>query len=146
MNTEFELFPGKNLSGLFSDIYTNQKTKKLRISGLIKDVKDLLKSATDYATLGPLLRDLVDSSIKNDDSLVKLATIAQRIISASIQSDGVDAGVLTDAEKEQILKEIDETVAESNVINDAKVDELADELDELKGKLTTNEQKNRGLK
>jgi hypothetical protein len=140
MNTEFELFPGKNLSGLFSDIYTNQKTKKLRISGLIKDVKDLLKSATDYATLGPLLRDLVDSSIKNDDSLVKLATIAQRIISASIQSDGVDAGVLTDAEKEQILKEIDETVAESNVINDAKVDELADELDELKGKLTTNEQ------
>ena len=140
MNTEFELFPGKNLSGLFSDIYTNQKTKKLRISGLIKDVKDLLKSATDYATLGPLLRDLVDSSIKNDDSLVKLATIAQRIISASIQSDGVDAGVLTDAEKEQILKEIDETVAESNVINDAKVDELADELDELKGKLSTNEQ------
>ena len=140
MNTEFELFPGKNLSGLFSDIYTNQKTKKLRISGLIKDVKDLLKSATDYATLGPLLRDLVDSSIKSDDSLVKLATIAQRIISASIQSDGVDAGVLTDAEKEQILKEIDETVAESNVINDAKVDELADELDELKGKLTTNEQ------
>ena len=140
MNTEYELFPGKNLSGLFSDIYTNQKTKKLRISGLIKDVKDLLKSATDYATLGPLLRDLVDSSIKNDDSLVKLVTIAQRIISASIQSDGVDAGVLTDAEKEQILKEIDETVAESNVINDAKVDELADELDELKGKLTTNEQ------
>ncbi len=140
MNIEFELFPGKNLSGLFSDIYTNQKTKKLRISGLIKDVKDLLKSATDYATLGPLLRDLVDSSIKNDDSLVKMATIAQRIISASIQSEGVDAGVLTDAEKEQILKEIDETVVESNVINDAKVDELADELDELKGKLTTNEQ------
>ena len=27
MSTEFELFPGKNLSGLFKDIYDNQQTR-----------------------------------------------------------------------------------------------------------------------
>ena len=27
MSTDFELFPGKNLSGLFKDIYDNQQNK-----------------------------------------------------------------------------------------------------------------------
>ena len=30
MSTDFELFPGKNLSGLFKDIYENQQNKKSR--------------------------------------------------------------------------------------------------------------------
>ena len=28
MSTHFELFPGKDLSGLFKDIYDNQQNKK----------------------------------------------------------------------------------------------------------------------
>ena len=31
MSTNFELFPGKDLSGLFKDIYDNTKSKKVRI-------------------------------------------------------------------------------------------------------------------
>jgi len=138
MSTDFELFPGKNLSGLFADIYQNQKTKKIKISSLLNDVKGLVTSAQDYATLGPLLRDLVDSSIKNDDSLVKLATIAQRIMTVSITTDGAAGGILTDAEKEQLLKEIDETVAETNEVTD-DVTKMESELDEIKKKIKTDE-------
>jgi len=140
MSTEFELFPGKDLSGLFSDIYSNQRTKKVRISQLITDVKKLLVTSQDYSVLGHLLRDLVDSSIKNDDSLVKLATIAQRLISTSMQTEA-DGGsmALTDAEKLQLLKEIDETVAASNEVTELKVDEMAGELDVLKEKIKTDE-------
>ena len=35
MSTDFELFPGKNLSGLFEDIYNNQINKKKHISEVI---------------------------------------------------------------------------------------------------------------
>jgi hypothetical protein len=68
MSTEFELFPGKSLGGLFKDIYDNQQTKKLRISELIAEMKKSVRHAGDMAVIGPIIRDMVDSSIKNDDS------------------------------------------------------------------------------
>jgi len=140
MNTEFELFPGKNLSGLFADIYKNQQSKKIKISSLINDIKLLVKTSQDYSMLGSLLKDLVDSSIKNDDSLVKLATIAQRIISTTISADDGSGGMLTDDEKEQLLRDIDETVAGTNDVTDEKVGEMSSELDDITKKMKTNEQ------
>lgn len=143
MNTEFELFPGKNLSELFKDIYTNQQHKKQRISLLINDIRKVIKDSnnrkvSDYAVLGPILKDLVDSSIKNDDSLVKLATLAQRIISSTITSDGSD-GILSEVEKSQLMKELEEevdnVVKEAAELTESKIDELSDEMDELKEKL-----------
>ena len=83
MSTDFELFPGKNLSGLFEDIYNNQINKKRHISELIAEMKKSIRHAGDMAVLGPIIKDLVDSSVRNDDQLLKLATIAQRIVASS---------------------------------------------------------------
>jgi len=82
MSTDFELFKGKNLSSLFEDIYNNQLSKKQKISGLIEELKKMVKHAGDVASIGPVLSSLIDSSVKNDDQLVKLATIATKIIAA----------------------------------------------------------------
>ena len=114
MSTEFELFPGKDLGGLFKDIYDNQQTKKLRISELIAEMKKLIRHSGDMAVMGPIIRDLIDSSIKNDDSLVKMAAIVQRIIGASQKAEG-DVGFLSDDEKEQLLHQLEETVHASVV-------------------------------
>ena len=86
MSTDFELFPGKNLSGLFKDIYENQENKKQRISELIAEMKKVIRHAGDMAVIGPIIKDLVDTSVKNDDSLIKMAAIAQRIIGAHTKS------------------------------------------------------------
>jgi hypothetical protein len=134
MSTDFELFPGKNLGGLFKDIYDNQQTKKLRISELIAEMKKLIRHSGDMAVMGPIIRDLIDSSIKNDDSLVKMAAIAQRIIGAQHKAEG-DAGFLSNEEKEQLLKELEETVHEVADEQDIKVDELTNEIEELKQKV-----------
>ena len=104
MSADFELFPGKNLGGLFKDIYDNQQTKKLRISELIAEMKKLIRHSGDMAVMGPIIRDLIDSSIKNDDSLVKMAAIAQRIIGAQHKAEG-DAGFLSNEEKELIQQQ-----------------------------------------
>ena len=134
MSTDFELFPGKNLSGLFKDIYDNQQNKKQRISELIAEMKKVIRHAGDMAVIGPIIKDLVDTSVKNDDSLIKMAAIAQRIIGAQHKAEG-DSGFLSDEEKEQLLKQLDETIAEVADEQDQRVDELTNEIEELKQKV-----------
>jgi len=134
MSTDFELFPGKNLSGLFKDIYDNQQNKKVRISELIAEMKKVIRHAGDMAVIGPIIKDLVDTSVKNDDALIKMAAIAQRIIGAQHKAEG-DSGFLSDEEKEQLLKQLDETIAEVADEQDLKVDDLTNEIEELKQKV-----------
>jgi hypothetical protein len=134
MSADFELFPGKNLGDLFKDIYDNQQTKKLRISELIAEMRKLIRHSGDMVVMGPIIRDLIDSSIKNDDSLVKMAAIAQRIIGASHKAEG-DVGFLSNDEKEQLLKDLEETVYQVADENDIRVDSLTNEIEELKQKV-----------
>ena len=131
MSTDFELFPGKNLSGLFKDIYDNQQNKKQRISELIAEMKNVIRHAGDMAVIGPIIKDLVDTSVKNDDSLIKMAAIAQRIIGAQHKAEG-DTGFLSDDEKEQLLSQLEETAKEVVDDQEQKVDELTNEIEELK--------------
>jgi hypothetical protein len=129
MSTDFELFPGKNLSGLFEDIYNNQITKKRNISELIAEMRKLIRHSGDMAVIGPILKDLIDSSVRNDDQLVKLATIAQRIIASNQKSEG-DSGFLTEAEREQLLSEIEYVSDEVQ-----RMDDIQNEIEEVKQKL-----------
>jgi hypothetical protein len=129
MSTEFELFKGKSLSGLFEDIYNNQVSKKQKISSLIEELKKMVRHAGDMGSLGPIIGGLVDSSVRNDDQLVKLATIATKIIASEKKTEGQD-GFLTEFEKNQLLKDLEDTKEEVE-----RVDDLEFELEELKKKI-----------
>jgi len=129
MSTDFELFPGKNLSGLFQDIYNNQITKKKNISDLIAEMRKMVRHAGDMAVVGPILKDLIDTSVRNDDQLVKLATIAQRIMLANQKNDG-EEGFLSAAEREQLLSEIESVQDEVQ-----RMDSIENDLEEVKQKL-----------
>jgi|GEM_PF-806794 hypothetical protein len=137
MSTNFELFPGKDLSGLFKDIYDNQQNKKSRISELIAEMKKVIRHSGDMAVIGPIIKDLVDTSVRNDESLIKMAAIAQRMIGAQNKAEG-DSGFLTDKEKEQLLSQLEDTIAEVSDEHDTKVDELTNEVEELKQKVNKN--------
>ena len=129
MSTEFELFPGKNLSGLFEDIYNNQINKKKHISEVIFELRKMVRHAGDMAVIGPIIKDLIDTSVRNDDQLVKLATIAQRIIASNQKSEG-ETGFLTEAEREQLLAEIEQVQDDIE-----RMDTLENEIEEVKQKL-----------
>ena len=66
-----------------------------------------------------------------------MAAIAQRIIGAQNKTEG-DSGLLSDREKEQLLKQLDETIHEVADEQELKVDELTNEIEELKQKVNTN--------
>lgn len=117
MSTEFELFPGKNLSGLFQDIYNNQLNKKQKISELIVELKKLIKHSGDVALIGPIIKDLIDTSVKNDDQLIKMAQIAQRIMN-SVKRVEEGGAFLSEEEKQQLLKDLEEAKYESEQTDD----------------------------
>jgi len=130
MTNDFELFKGKNLSGLFEDIYNNQVQKKVKISSLIEEVRVLVKNQHDLSVLAPIINDMISQSIRNDEHLIKLATIAQRLIVSQNKSEG-DDGFLSEEEKQQLLDQLEHTKQEVTETTDS----LGYEIDEIKSKL-----------
>jgi hypothetical protein len=120
MSVEFELFPGKNLSGLFQDIYNNQLNKKQKISELIVELKKLIKHSGDVALIGPIIKDLIDTSVRNDEQLIKMAQIAQRIMN-SVKRVDEGGAFLSEEEKQQLLKDLEEIQYESEKTDDVDV-------------------------
>ena len=134
MSTSFELFPGKDLSGLFKDIYDNQQNIKSRISELIAEMKKVIRHSGDMAVIGPIRKDLVDTSVRNDESLIKMAAIAQRMIASKDKVEG-DTGFLTDKEKEQLLQQLEDVVETASDEIGNQVDDITNEVEELKQKV-----------
>ena len=108
MSTEFELFKGTNFSDLMRDIYHNSKKKSRQIDLLIKTLEPMIKNTGDATVVVPMIKDYLDVAVKNDDALIKLAAVVQRIISAnSKDEDGNEFG-LTDEERTKLLAEAEE--------------------------------------
>lgn len=74
-----ELFEGKNLSDLFEEIYNNSASKRDKIKELINSLIPLIDGIGDATLLVPLIKEYMDISVKNDDQLIKLAQIVQRL-------------------------------------------------------------------
>ena len=134
MASEFQLFDGKNLSSLFKDIYENQQTKKKNISEMIESLRKLIRNVGEATVLAPIIKDLIDSSIKNDDLLIKLATIAQRLAAAEAKGIGED-GWLSETEKAQLLQDMEDTINEVEKKSDEKLVDIQIEIEEIKTKL-----------
>ena len=118
----------------FKDIYENQQVKKKNISDMIESLRKLIKNVGEATVLAPIIRDLIDSSIKNDDHLIKLATIAQRLAAAEAKGIGED-GWLSEHEKAQLLTELEDTVNEIDKKNDEKLLDIQVEIEDIKTKL-----------
>ena len=108
--SEIELFKGKNLSDLFEEIYTNSKHKRDQIKELIASLSPLIEGIGDATLLVPLSKDYLDIGVKNDEQLVKLAQIVQRVSSdkkaASADQDWWNSGDIQD-----LIKSSEETDA-----------------------------------
>ncbi len=110
MENDIKLFGDKNFSDLSEEIYNNTKLKKTQIDLLIQEVHGYIQGIEDIAIVGPIIKELMDVGIKNDDNLVKLATLYQRIMSKQ-PIDESDVGLLSEEEKEQLMASL-EDVAE----------------------------------
>ncbi len=102
-----EVFDDKKLTDILKDIHDNALSKRATISGVITQLTGLIKTAEDAVMLAPLIREFYDVSVKNDEQLVKVATIVQRTISAEAYQNNPQNdpdGFMTDAEKERLIE------------------------------------------
>ena len=103
-NFDDEIFDGKKFSDILKEIYDNQKKKQKQVSGLIQELKHLINDIGDATLIVPLIKEYMELGIKNDEALIKVATIFQRIF-ANEGKDEEGFGI-SEAEKEQLLKDI----------------------------------------
>jgi len=107
MDKDTKLFKDKSFSDIMSDIYSNQKKKDRQIKLLIAQLEPMVKNLNDAAVVVPLIKEYLDISVRNDDALIKLAAIVQRMMK---DSNSGEAGglILSDEEKRQLMDAIDE--------------------------------------
>ena len=111
------LFDNKSFSDLLKEIHGNQKKKAKQLASLIAELRPLVQSLGDATVVVPLIKEYMEISVKNDDQLIKMAAIVQRL-STGAANNG-DGGLLTDAEMSQLMdvaEEIAKTVEEPKQI------------------------------
>ena len=104
-----EIFDGKSFEDLTKDIYDNQQNKKLQLDLLIQEIHGMIQTLDDAVLVTPMIKELFEVSVKNDEHLVKLASVWQRIISRTSSGDE-ESMLLSDAEKEDLINALQEDV------------------------------------
>ena len=115
MSQDFKVFEGKSLQDLFKDIYDNSETEtKKQIDVLVQRCNKVFVPMPLAVAIIPMLKDYMEVHVKNDEQLVKLAGIVQKLVTA--QSKGAEGEFgLSEKEKEQLLANIATDVAEIQV-------------------------------
>ena len=100
------VFGSKKFSDILEEIYNNQKKKDKQISALIAELKPLVQEIGDATLIVPLIKEYLEISVKNDEQLIKMATIIQRM--ANNAATNADGGFgISEEEKAQLLAELD---------------------------------------
>ena len=128
MSTDYEIFKGKTLGDVFKDIYDNSHTNKKQLEVLMKEVVGFIKDGDTAIQIIPMLKEYLEINVKNDEQLVKLATIVQRITAAEKRvSDAGEEFGLSESEKEQLMDAIEENVQELQNKQDEIIQDIKQE-------------------
>ena len=122
-----EIFEGKTFQDLTKDIYENTQNKKKQIDLLVSEIHGFITTIDDVILVAPIIKEYMEVSVKNDEHLVKLAGVLQRIITKSSGADE-ESILLSDAEKDELMETLQETV------NDLQKE--SDRLSDIKDKTT----------
>ena len=123
MAKDKEIFEGKTFQDLTRDIYENSQKKKLQIDLLIQEIHGFITTIDDVVMVAPIIKEYMDVAGKNDEHLVKLAGVIQRIIAKSSGGDE-ESFLLSDAEKEDLILALQDDVED--------IQREADKIDALK--------------
>ena len=104
MDNEFEIFEGKQFKELCKDIYDRSDNKKEQLDLLISELRPMVKNIDDAVQIVPLIQGYLEVSVRNDEQLVKLAQVVQRLQNAKVE--GGTGSLLSEAEKEQLWQEV----------------------------------------
>ena len=117
MKSKDEIFEGKSFQDLTKDIYKNTTDRKLQIDLLIQEIHGFIQTIDDVVMVAPIIKEYMDVAVKNDEHLVKLAGVIQRIIAKSSGGDE-ESFLLSESEKEDLISALQEDVNHIQKEND----------------------------
>lgn len=110
MSLDKEIFNGKTLSDLFGEIHDNSTQTRAQIKALISELKPLIENIGDATLIVPMIKEYMEIGVKNDEHLIKLATVVQRIETA--QAKGESNEMFDFSELQDLLEESNSTADE----------------------------------
>lgn len=122
MSFDKEIFEGKSLSNLFSEIYDNSKETKGQIKSLIGELKPLIENIGDATLIVPMIKEYMEIGVKNDEHLIKLATVVQRMENAAAKGGGDEQWDFS--ELQDLLEETQEVQQEVDQVDKPEEDGL----------------------
>ena len=106
MSNDYEIFKGKSLSSLFQDIYENKNYNRKQLDVLTKNITSMIKDGDTAVQIVPMIKEYLEINVRNDELLVKLANIVQKIISAESKGEAESEFGLSEIEKQDIMNTI----------------------------------------
>ncbi len=100
------IFKGKTLSDIFAEIHDNSSTTRNQVSGLIAELKPLIENVGDATLIVPMIKEYMEIGVKNDEHLIKMAAIIQRLESSA--SKGGSEDFFDPSELADLLEEMEE--------------------------------------
>ena len=106
MSQQFEktVFGNKKFSDLLEEIYNNQKRREAQVTALISELKPMVSDIGDATLIVPLIKEYMEIGVKNDDELIKMATLVQRALNSTSEDGSLG---ISDEEKAQLLEEME---------------------------------------
>jgi len=106
MSQQFEktVFGTKKFSDLLEEIYNNQKRRESQVTALISELKPMVTDIGDATLIVPLIKEYMEIGVKNDEALIKMATLVQRALNSTSEEGGLG---ISDDEKQQLLEEME---------------------------------------
>ena len=118
MSIDYEIFKGKSLSSLFEDIYKDTEYNRKQLDILTKELVQFIKDGDTAVQIVPMIKEYLEINVKNDDQLVKMAGIVQRLISTEARAGAEDEFGLSEEEKTQLLSGIEDTIKDIQTESD----------------------------
>jgi len=100
-----KIFDDKDLSGLLKDVYSHSQSRRAILTDVIDQIRKMICDLDTAVMLAPVLKEYLDVLGRNDEHLLKIATVVQRIIAAeSAGGSGDVSEILSAAERQALLK------------------------------------------
>ena len=74
----------------------------------------MIKTPNDAIVIVPLIKDYLDVGVRNDEQLVKLAAIVQRLVSNQNKGEEDGVGGLSEEERQQLMEEAQKITEQMN--------------------------------
>ena len=106
MSAQFDkiVFGKKKFGDLLEEIYNNQKHREAQVTALISELKPMVSDIGDATLIVPLIKEYMEIGVKNDDALIKMATLVQRALNNTNEDGSLG---ISDEEKAQLLDELE---------------------------------------